>query len=155
VATILVDWYEITRAGLPDCWPLHRPAVVELSWLRTSYTQAYQPMSPPQLTAEWHTRWRPAALANIAAAIPTEWCRPGEHLVHELDLTSRTRNTTNQSPDASQFGNPQVSERPGEAGHNQQPPARQRAESHHWWPALRQAIAEDMDQRRRAETASR
>ena len=155
VAAILVDWYEITRAELPDCWPLHHPAVVELSWLRTSYIQAYQPMSPPQLTAEWHTRWRPAALANIAAAIPTEWCRPGEHLIHELDMTSRPRNTTNQPLDPSPFGNSQVSERPGNGGQNPQSPARQRAASQHWWPCLQEAVVDDMDRRHRAETANR
>jgi hypothetical protein len=38
---VLVPWYELTRDELPDCWALHAPVVVELSWLRTTYVQAY------------------------------------------------------------------------------------------------------------------
>ena len=34
---------------------------------------------------EWHTRWRRDALANIEAAIPTKWCRPGAHYVDRHD----------------------------------------------------------------------
>jgi hypothetical protein len=84
VADILVDWYELTRGRLPDCWPRHRPAVVELSWLRTCYAQAYSENADAHLAAEWNTRWRRAALDNIAAAISKDWCRPGQHLHHEF-----------------------------------------------------------------------
>lgn len=52
VATILVDWLDLTRGQLPDCWPRHRPAVLELSWLRSSYLHAYLPASPPHIAAE-------------------------------------------------------------------------------------------------------
>ena len=47
VGEVLVPWHELTRDDLPDCWALHRPVVVELSWLRSTYVQAYHPRSPP------------------------------------------------------------------------------------------------------------
>jgi hypothetical protein len=83
VEEILEGWYQLTRGQLPDCWALHRPMVVELSWLRSGYLAAYSPKAVPHLAAEWHTRWRRDALANIAAALDSHWCRPGEHLVEK------------------------------------------------------------------------
>ena len=65
VGEVLVPRYELTRDELPDCWALHPPVVAELSWLRTAYVQAYLSRSPPQLAADWHTRWRPAVLTRI------------------------------------------------------------------------------------------
>jgi hypothetical protein len=79
VEEILGDWYQLTRGQLPDCWPLHRPAVLELSSLRISYLAAHDRTAIPQLAAEWNGRWRASALANIAAAIPKEWCSEGYH----------------------------------------------------------------------------
>jgi hypothetical protein len=82
---VLVGWYGLTRAQLPDCWALHRPAVLELTWLHTTYREAHTPGARAGLAAEWHTRWRPAALVAIAAAIDTNpgsidsGCRPGHH----------------------------------------------------------------------------
>lgn len=82
---VLVGWYRITRAQLPDCWALHRPVVLELTWLHTTYQEAHAPGARATLAADWHTRWRPAALAAIAAAIDTDpgaiesGCRPGHH----------------------------------------------------------------------------
>ena len=80
---VLVGWYGITRAQLPDCWALHRPAVLELSWLHTTYREAHTPGARATLAADWHTRWRPAALAAIAAATDpgsiASGCRPGHH----------------------------------------------------------------------------
>ena len=84
VASILGPFYELTRAQLPDCWPLHRPAVLELVWLRRMYVAAHRPDAAPSAAADWHTRWRREALANIAAAIPETWCRPGEHWVERF-----------------------------------------------------------------------
>ena len=69
VGEVLVPRYELTRDELPDCWALHPPVVAELSWLRTAYVQAYLPRSPPQLAADWHTRWRPAVLTRIRELI--------------------------------------------------------------------------------------
>jgi hypothetical protein len=83
IANVLVPYYGITRGQLPDCWPMHWRAVLELSWLRTCYRQAFVPSSPPTAAAEWHTRWLDAALSNVATAIPETWCRPGEHHVHK------------------------------------------------------------------------
>ena len=84
VADVLGPFYELTRAQLPDCWPLHRPAVLELVWLRRMYVAAHRPDAAPSAAADWHTRWRRDALANIAAAIPETWCRPGEHWVERF-----------------------------------------------------------------------
>ena len=71
--------YELTRDELPDCWALHPPVVAELSWLRTAYVQAYLTRSPPQLSADWHTRWRPAVLTRIRELIKPDECSPGKH----------------------------------------------------------------------------
>lgn len=85
VADVLGPFYEITRAQLPDCWAYHRPAVIELVWLRRTYAAAHAPDAAPAAAGEWHTRWRRDGLANIATAIPRTWCRPGEHYLHEHD----------------------------------------------------------------------
>ena len=77
VGEVLVPWHELTRDDLPDCWAVHRPVVVELSWLRSTYVQAYHPRSPTHLAGEWQVRWRPAALARIKEL--TKECQPGEH----------------------------------------------------------------------------
>jgi len=91
VADVLGPFYEITRAQLPDCWALHRPAVIELVWLRRAYAAAHALDAASAAAGEWHTRWRRDALANIAAAIPKTWCRPGEHYLHEHDRDRRDR----------------------------------------------------------------
>ncbi|PZS32647.1 MAG: hypothetical protein DLM61_06505, partial [Pseudonocardiales bacterium] len=44
---VFVPWGEITRDALPDCWALHRPVVVQLSWLRSAHVQAYLPAAEP------------------------------------------------------------------------------------------------------------
>jgi hypothetical protein len=41
IAEVLVPWYQITRDELPNCWAMHRPAVVELSWLRSAHIEAF------------------------------------------------------------------------------------------------------------------
>lgn len=89
IEAVLVGWYRLTRAQLPDCWALHRPAVLELTWLHTTYREAHTPGARATLAADWHSRWRPAALAAIADATgPTlgtrdSGCRPGHH--HDPD----------------------------------------------------------------------
>jgi hypothetical protein len=79
VGEVLVPRYELTRDDLPDCWALHPPAVAELSWLHTAYVQAYLSRSPPQLSADWHTGWRPAVLTRIRELIKPDECSPGKH----------------------------------------------------------------------------
>ena len=79
IAEILVPRYQATRNELPDCWALHPPVVAELSWLRTAYVQAYLTRSPPQLAADWHTRWRPAVMTRIQELIKPDQCSPGRH----------------------------------------------------------------------------
>ena len=77
IGEVLVPWCEWTRNELPDCWALHRPVVVELSWLRTTHVAAYLPKAPAHLAAEWHTRWRPASLTGIKEL--TKECQPTKH----------------------------------------------------------------------------
>ncbi len=87
VHTTLGYWYEVTRGQLPDCWPLHRPAFLQVWWLRLSYDDAHTGSRASSVNmAEWNTRWLDAALERIAAAIPSTMCRavpgaPGQHLV--------------------------------------------------------------------------
>lgn len=82
---VLVGWYAITRAQLPDCWPLHRPVLLELTWLHSTYQEAHAPGARATLAADWHTRWRPAVLAAIttstgpAPGALASGCRPGHH----------------------------------------------------------------------------
>jgi hypothetical protein len=87
VANTLGYWYEITRRQLPDCWPLHRPALLQVWWLRLTYVAAHEGTTAgPVPMAEWNTRWIDGALAKISDAIPDTLCRPvtggpGQHLV--------------------------------------------------------------------------
>lgn len=109
IADVLGPWYQPTRAQLPDCWALHRPAVLELSWLHTTWTDAHQPKARPAAAAEWHARWRPAALGAVATAIPTQHCRaasdrPGDHLVPQLGAAG-TR-PSGAAPSGHPFGPP-------------------------------------------------
>ena len=88
---IFVPWYGITRSDLPDCWALHRTAVVELSWLRHTHRAAHQPDALPHLVAQWHTDWKPAVLRSIGDAIPRRGprtCAAGYHLVSDAERTA-------------------------------------------------------------------
>jgi hypothetical protein len=118
IAEVLVPWYEITRDELPDCWPLHRPALLELSWLRSAHAQAYLRSSAPSVAGEWHLRWRPAVIERLSKVIDRHLCRPGEHLVTE-DQSQR------QTP-------PPPPVRPGEPVRRPVPAGRQLALPEHW-----------------------
>jgi hypothetical protein len=88
IADTLVPWYEITRDQLPDCWALHRPALLHLNWLHHTYQAAHQPGAGPRATADWHTRWLPTALHAVREAIPrrgTRVCGPGHHLSSDAE----------------------------------------------------------------------
>jgi hypothetical protein len=104
VHEVLGDWCEVTREQLPDCWALHRPAVMQVSWLWTSHIDAYLPSSHPHQAAEWNTRRLDAALEKIKKVIPASQCRAvagrqGEHLVNALeDQQRRDRNPRQQEP---------------------------------------------------------
>lgn len=146
IDSVLVPWYGITRGQLPDCWPRHRRAVVELSWLRSCYLQAYLPSSSPTQAAEWHTRWLPAALESISRAIPATMCRPGEHLVPGTQSALRR-----QHPVASP-GQPQSPVQPY-SWQASPPPASaptvellesQQATREHWGEHWAQAVREDL-----------
>jgi hypothetical protein len=108
----LVPGYGVTRGLLPDCWPLHRPAMVTLSWMYATYRKAYAPRADPNLAAEWSTRWLRDGLDNIshpdrnrrpAAVIAEENCRPrpgavGVHMMsvdkmRELEAAEREKGT--------------------------------------------------------------
>lgn len=104
----LVPGYGITRGLLPDCWPMHRPVMVSLSWMYATYRKAYAPKADPNLAAEWATRWLRDGLDTIyhpdrkrrpAATIHKEKCRArpnavGVHMMsvdeqRELDARER------------------------------------------------------------------
>lgn len=91
VSDVLVDRYFANRAQLPDCWALHPGAVEELSWLRTAWLHAFVPTAGAVPAAEWHTRWRLAALDGVTAAVKREAettrktrCGVGVHLGEPL-----------------------------------------------------------------------
>ncbi|NMH95715.1 hypothetical protein HF519_30160, partial [Pseudonocardia bannensis] len=130
IAEVLVPWYEITRDELPDCWALHRPALVELSWLRSAHVQAYLRSSAPSVTGEWHLRWRPAVIERLSKVIDRHLCRPGEHLVPE-DQSQR------QTP-------PPPPARPGEAVRRPVPAGRQLALPEHWNANYTAAVEADL-----------
>jgi hypothetical protein len=90
--------YGFTRGQIPDCWPLHTPAVVELVWLRRCHAAAHRADAPPTAAAEWHVRWRREALAAVAAAIPALWCRPGEHYVSDQESRDRRERAARANP---------------------------------------------------------
>ncbi|NMH97318.1 hypothetical protein [Pseudonocardia acidicola] len=135
IAEVLMPWYEVTREQLPDCWALHRPAVVELSWLRLTYVHANLPAAEPYLAADWHARWRPAAMARVRAVISPRLCRPGEHLLTEEE--SRQRRPAPPPPT-----------QPWEPGEREPLPDQQLAEPRHWWAFYQQAVHTDLAWRR-------
>ena len=120
---VLVPRYELTRDELPDCWALHPPVVAELSWLRTAYVQAYLTRSPPQLAADWHTRWRPGVLTHIRERMKPDECSPGKHVPR--------RGTRIELP-----------------AHNGALPRTQLAEPQCWWPFYDRAYHLDLAVRR-------
>jgi hypothetical protein len=148
VAGVLGPFYELTRAQLPDCWALHRPAVLEMVWLRRTYVAAHRPDAAPGAAADWHTRWRREALANIAAAIPEKWCRPGEHWV---DRYERARPAGGPPPPAPPRHVP--GQRPGHELHSVGAGGEISAPQH-WGPAFQTAAGEDIAWRRQRDTAA-
>lgn len=95
---VFVPWGEITRDALPDCWALHRPVVVQLSWLRSAHVQAYLPAAEPAVAGDWHIRWSPAVLAVIKTVIESKWCRPGEHMITVEESNARRRAAARANP---------------------------------------------------------
>jgi len=148
VAYVLGPFYELTRAQLPDCWPLHRPVVLELVWLRRVYVAAHRPDAPPGAAADWHTRWRREALANIAAAIPDTWCRPGEHWVERYSRAAPAPGRRPAPPPEHVPG-----QRPG-PGHYQIGPGGEITTPEHWAAHFQTAARADVAWRRRREAAA-
>ncbi len=86
VAGTLCGSYWLTRVQLPDCWPVHPRAVLELAWLRTMYLVAVAHAARhPGSVAEWHTRWLPATITNLATTIDPLECAPGRHRLTEYE----------------------------------------------------------------------
>lgn len=110
IATVLGPWYQVTRNQVPDCWALHRPVLLELSWLHQAYLAAHTGQSAsPVAAAEWHVRWLPAALNAIAGHAPPgsaltrterswdgETCHPGFH--HDTRRYTERDRTEGQRP---------------------------------------------------------
>lgn len=158
VATVLGPFYEITRAQLPDCWALHHPAVIELVWLRRSYLVAHTSDAPPSARADWHTRWRRDALANIAAAIDERWCRPGEHYINKSDSDSDRRLRDQQRPPDPHASRPPMNHVRGQRPtlHNDNfARAENELVSPHYWGAIYQHGRDaDLHWRRQREAAA-
>lgn len=131
VGAVLGPWYGVTRGQLPDCWALHRRAVLELSWLRTSYVVAYSSKASASMAAEWHSRWLREALAAVSKAIPEQLCRPGFHLV------VGGRRAPAPSPAAS--ASPEIG-----AGRRYIDPRHEVTEPRHWRPAFDHAVRLDL-----------
>ena len=160
IADVLGPFYHFTRAQLPDCWALHPPAVIELVWLRRAYVAAHAPDAAPSAAGEWHTRWRRDALANIAAAIPTTWCRPGEHYLHEHEHDRDRHHRDHPDPDpdrppdppAPDHDRPTPGRRPGPAD-LRVGRAGEITSPRHWGPAYQSAVGADLAWRRERDTA--
>jgi hypothetical protein len=121
---VFVPWDTITRDELPDCWAMHRPVLVQLSWLRTAHIQAYLPDSDPGLAADWHVRWSPTVLRKIKTLIAEEMCRPGEHMISLEESNCRRR--------AAMTGNPP----PGQPGGGAVELGRQQLARRQYWDAF-------------------
>lgn len=91
VAEVLNGEYRLSRLQLPDCWPVHPRAVRELAWLRTLHVATRRSAVPAEIVGEWHTRWLPAALYNIATAIDRLECAPGRHRVTDAECRQHHR----------------------------------------------------------------
>jgi len=131
----LVPWHQITRDQLPDCWALHPPAVIELGWLQHTHRAAHHPNAGPHLTAEWHTRWKPAALQAIHNAIPrrgTRTCGPGHHLTAPSE---RLQHHPAAARPSSVPVNPVTA------------PAEQLAQRRHWQDFYERAVSADLAKR--------
>jgi hypothetical protein len=126
-----VAWTNLA-GWIADCWALHRPAVVQLSWLHLTHHDAHQPGAGPRSTADWHTRWLPAALRAVREAIPrrgSRTCGPGQHLITDID---RLR----QQP-----------VRPVPTAAPSPPPSDQLAERQHWQTYYDAAVTADLSTR--------
>lgn len=88
ISDVLVDGYRITRAQLPDCWAMHRPAVIHLCWMQASYEAAYRPGAAPTLAAEWSTSWLDKGLAKLRVIAPPSACRPRPGAVGVHNMTT-------------------------------------------------------------------
>lgn len=134
IGEVFVPVYGVTRNELPDCWPLHFTAVVELSWLRSAHVQSYLPGTHPNITADWHTRWRPMVLARLTEIIAgggvEERCEPGKHLGRLLPADPAEETPAGSTP------------------------RKMLALPQHWWPAYRIGFQEDLARRARRQETS-
>ena len=155
VAYVLGPFYELTRAQLPDCWALHRPAVLELVWLRRMLRRGAPPRRRTAAAADWHTRWRRDALANIAAAIPEDVVSPRRALGRTRLATVAPARPTRSTPSA-RSGSRQHApgQRPGpratyrSAGTARSPPRS------YWGRAFQAAAGADLAWRRQRDAAA-
>lgn len=112
IGDVLGPWYQVRRRQVPDCWALHRPVVLHLSWLHRAWLAAHTgPAASPAAAAEWHARWLPAALDAIRTEAPdhkpndrnrghawADLCRPGHH--HDpIPTSAGTRHDNDQYRD--------------------------------------------------------
>jgi hypothetical protein len=166
VEAVLVQRFFVTRAQLPDCWPLHPAAVEHLTWLRTAWLHAYLKTAGAVPAAEWHTRWLrdaltlvPAAVDHEAPALDRPGCGPGEHFGKPLPghAPRPPEPPTPQSalPEWQRLptsGNePPPLQDPGRIGRH---PSEELATRDHWQPQLLAASTADVQRRAEAEAAA-
>ncbi|UKD50744.1 hypothetical protein L3Q65_00015 (plasmid) [Amycolatopsis sp. FU40] len=167
VHEILGGWYLVTRGQLPDCWPLHRPAFLQLAWLRSSHIESYLSRTHPSQAAEWNVRWLDAALSRVATYIPDTKCRavpgkPGEHLVDQLHAQQHRTGQQPAPTGANPFPNPYAQQQPGSPAPPVPPtpavPSSARDEVIRWdyWGGyFNQAMRADLAWRREREAAAK
>lgn len=169
VHEVLGGWYLVTRAQLPDCWALHRPAFLQVAWLRSSHIEAYLSRSHPAQAAEWNVRWLDAALDKIKEYIPDTRCRavtggPGQHLVDKLEEAQQGRQraaagpTTGGNPYPNPYAQPQPTATPatgpatgGPAGRSSSSAAQEVIRWEYWGEYFNQAMQTDLTWRRERE----
>ncbi|MDN5918546.1 MAG: hypothetical protein L0I76_26185 [Pseudonocardia sp.] len=157
VAEVLCPIYQPTRVELPDCWPQHPRAVVELVWLRHAYVAAHEPDAAATASAEWHVRWRAAAFRNLEDAVPDKWCRPGEHLVDDMESMHRRDRAARARREADAQAAQQHPARRAAMAHTPPPaPADPHAPQtvENWISHWRAAMATDLQARRERHAAA-
>lgn len=154
----LVPYYGITRGQLPDCWPLHLRARVELSAARVDYARAYLPSAPATAALEFNTRWLDAVLANIATAIPERLCGPGRHNQYQPEA-DRTGPATMPPPAGTVPPGQQpppwaaaAPQQPDQGSGRLQAERDMLATSQHWGAAWQQAKTDDVAWRQQRPT---
>lgn len=76
--TLLLARYPRRAVVITSCWYRHPEAVEQLTWLHACWRATYRnPQALPRDAAEWHLRYLPAAISQLAQILAA--CRSGGH----------------------------------------------------------------------------